>query len=822
MPLFTFAQGEGCTGASFVQTLRDDAGEDVRATSVIAYPGGGNDLLVGGTVGGNIFLSRISRQGDLRWRRVITTPSISTELSTLGELVIDEEGMIAGVGSSFAAGNIQRLYVFRYNPQADQVLYFREPPFPSEGTGIKLGAVGEYLISGSKNGEPSPIFNSAYVARISRSTGEVINQGITFDYRGDEGLLDLYRLPNGTVFAGGNVAASGGAGDTRASLTRLDSEGNQLWTRIGYAADDVNARLLTFDVEVVNNMVYVLSWGSVGVVTGSINTAMILSTFDLNGTPLWTRRYDIAQFSGEEAVELVPHNGGLLAYGFNLIGRRTPFLIQLDLSGNVNWARTYDLPGSVTLYLRCNQQLLADDSGIVALANYSFPGDRAREGALLTLDVDGQSDNACISISDTEVIITNLGANWAEIDLEPSPQGGSWAAVASGPTFSTLAAFDDCDAPCDNCTTRSFSSTAICAGNSIFLGGATRTEPGVYADTLSGSVPGCDSIQLTELLVSSGPQVSFIIDRSCGFATADVQLIVSQGIFPYQYTWSAPMVTGARVNLPTGNYQVTVNDALGCNPAIIEITIDSVAPGALDFRTAPPFCPGENTGVIQLEPPGSGSLRLLPDGEFLADRIDSLPPGDYGVIFKDSTGCEAFRQIYIDEPRPAQINIDAPAFVRLGDQITLSADPLFGSLFTNYQWCANDSVRCANCPTATIQPLASGQLALQAMTLRGCPVSDSVFLQVISGPARIFLPTGFSPNNDNLNDNWEPGLGPEVDHVVNWQVYDRWGGLSWEYKGDENWWTGEGQAVGLYTYTFSAVLIDGRVVEKSGEVTLIR
>lgn len=821
-PLFAFAQGEGCTGESFVQVLRDNNGEDVRATAVIPYPGGGNDLLLGGTVGGNIFLSRIGRQGDLRWRRVIQTPSISTELSTLGELVIDEEGMIAGVGSSFAAGNIQRLYVFRYNPQADQVMYFKEPPFPSEGTGIKLGAPGEYLISGSKNGEPSPVFNSAYIARVSRATGEVVGLGTSFDFQGDEGLLDLYRLPDGTSFAGGNVAATGGAGDTRASLTRLDADGNQLWTRIGYAPDDVNARLLTFDVEVVNNTVYVLSWGSVGVVTGSINTAMILSAFDLNGTPQWTRRYDLTQFSGEEAVELVAHNGGLLAYGFNLIGRRTPFLVQLDLAGNLSWARTYDLPGSVTLYLRCNQQLLADNEGIVALANYSFTGGRAREGTILTLDVNGQSDNNCLSIIDTEVTITNLGSDWAAIDLAPSPQGEAWIDVPNGSISSTLAAFDDCDAPCDDCSTRSFSSTAICAGGSVFLGGTSRTDAGVYADTLSGSVPGCDSILLTELLVSNGPQVSFTIDRSCGFATADVQLSVSGGIFPYQYAWSEPTVAGARVSLPSGNYQVTVNDALGCNPAVVDITIDSVAPGALGFRTFSPFCPEENTGTIRLEPPGTGSLRILPDGVFVTDQIDSLAPGSYGVILRDSTGCEAFRQIHIDEPRPAQIMINAPGLIRLGDEVTLSANAAFGSLFTDYQWLASDSVNCSNCPVATLQPSASGQVAVQAMTLRGCPVSDSLFLQVISGPTRVYIPTGFSPNNDNLNDDWEPGLGPEVDRVLSWRVYDRWGGLVWEYTGDNQWWDGLGQAAGLYTYQFSAVLIDGRVVDKTGEVTMIR
>jgi gliding motility-associated-like protein len=327
---------------------------------------------------------------------------------------------------------------------------------------------------------------------------------------------------------------------------------------------------------------------------------------------------------------------------------------------------------------------------------------------------------------------------------------------------------------------------------------------------------------LTELMVSNGPEVSFTANRSCGFATADVQLTVTGGIFPYRYDWSDPAVEGDRVSLPSGTYQVTVNDALGCQPAIEEITIDSIVPGALDFRTEAPFCPGEQTGLIRLQPPGTGSLRLLPDGVFVTDQIDSLLPGSYGIILRDSTGCEAFRQISINSARPAEISINAPAFVRLGDQVTLSADATFGSLFTNFQWSAADSVNCSNCPTASLQPSVSGLVMVEANTLRGCPVSDSLFLNVIPGPARIYLPSGFSPNGDLVNDLWEPGLGPEVETILSWQVYDRWGGLVWDYGGNENWWAGADQSVGLYTYRFSAVLIDGRIVDKTGEVTLIR
>ena len=815
------AQASGCTGETFVQVFRDEAGSDVRTTCVLPYPGGSGDLLVAGTVGPDLFFTRLGRDGALRWRRTVTAPGVSTELSTLAEVVIDPEGMIAGVGSTFTAGNEQRLYLIRYDPATDAVLYFRQPPWSSEGTGLALDPEGRYLVSGSRNGEPPPVFNAAFLARVDRTTGLVVGEGTTLDFRGDEGMLNLQLLPDGTAYCGGNVSATGGAGDTRASITRLEADGTPRWTRIGYAPTDVNARLFTFDVEVVGQTVYVLSWGNVGNITGSIGTAMILSAFGTDGLHRWTRRYDVLDFPGEEAVELVAYRDGLLAYGFGLVGERSPFLLHLGAEGEVRWSRTYDLPGSVVVYLRCNQQLLADDSGILLLGTYSGTG-RPREGVLLQLDGDGRSANECLPVSDLELLVTALPDDWTAVDLQSTPQPAPWADVPSAPRSPTLAAFDDCDRPCDDCAERVLTRRAICRGASVLINGVPRSESAVYADTLPGAVAGCDSILLTELAVSDGPEVAVTVTRDCGFVTADVRLEVTGGEFPYRYDWSVPTATGNRASLAPGSYRVTVNDALGCNPTEVDVVVEPAGTGGPDFRFGGPFCPGDSTGFVRLEPPGSGSVRLLPDGAFIPGRIDGLAPGSYGVVLRDSTGCETFRQITIPEARPARILIEAPAFVRLGERFTLSARAAFGSLFSDYAWSAPDSLGCTNCPAPSLRPTVSGFVAVTARTERGCPVRDSVFLRVIAGPPRLYFPTGFSPNGDGVNERWVPGLGPETDRLLSLEVYDRWGNLAWSYPGSDAWWDGGPHPPGVYTYHAEVLLVDGRRKKVSGAVTLVR
>ena len=813
------AQESGCYGDSFVQVLRDDAGEDLRATCVIPYPGG-TDLLVGGTIGGNIFLTRIGRNGTLRWRRIISTPSLSTELSTLAGMLVDEEGMIAGAGSTFDADNVQRSYVFRYDPLSDQVRYLHQPPFPSEATGITRGDTGEYLLSGSKKGEPEPIFDASFVVRINRQTGLPVS-GTTYDLGGDESFLDYERQPDGGAFACGRSAATGGTGASRASLSRLGPSGNLLWTRAGYAPPEANARLLAFDVEVVGSTVYLLSWGNVGVITGSIGTAMVLSAFDLDGTPQWSRRYDIENFDGEEAIDLIRHEDGLLAYGFNLIGRRQPFLVHTGLDGDLRWAKTYDLPRTATLYFRCNQQVMSDADGLVILASYSGDG-RPREGVLLGLDADGNSTNPCLGVDDLTVSVTGFAAAWPEITLVEAPQTTPWSPSPSAPVAETIAIVDDCDVPCDDCFERAFARRAICRGESLTLGGVPRFESGVYADTVPGILTGCDSIFLTELAVSDGPEATVSVRRNCGLSTADVQLTVTGGEFPYSYNWSVEGASGPRVSLPAGTYAVTVNDALACNPRTVSVTVGDAPITGPDFRFDSPFCPGDSTGRIRLEPAGSGSLRLLPDGAFTDDRIEGLAAGSYLVLLRDTTGCEAFRQVTIDPARPAAINIDAPTTVRLGDEVTLRATNSFGSFFSNFTWSANDSITCGDCPVASFRPSATGIVSVLATTERGCPVSDSLLIRVTTGPARVFVPTGFSPNGDEVNDRWVPGLGPEVARITKWQVYDRWGNLRWVYPGDESWWDGSGAPAGVYTYTLSVTLTDGRSSSTSGALTLVR
>lgn len=96
---------------------------------------------------------------------------------------------------------------------------------------------------------------------------------------------------------------------------------------------------------------------------------------------------------------------------------------------------------------------------------------------------------------------------------------------------------------------------------------------------------------------------------------------------------------------------------------------------------------------------------------------------------------------------------------------------------------------------------------------------------------KIYFPTGFSPNDDGKNDRFGFFGGAELQRIVAFNVFDRWGGLVWSIRdvppGDADaFWDGSSRAQpaaeGLYTYVATLLLADGREHVRYGGVTLTR
>jgi gliding motility-associated-like protein len=106
----------------------------------------------------------------------------------------------------------------------------------------------------------------------------------------------------------------------------------------------------------------------------------------------------------------------------------------------------------------------------------------------------------------------------------------------------------------------------------------------------------------------------------------------------------------------------------------------------------------------------------------------------------------------------------------------------------------------------------------------GCIDIDSVHITVKTFDD-IYIPSAFTPNNDHLNDDFKPLLGLKFS-LINFSVYNRWGQLVFgTHEKGEGWdgkYKGQQQNTGIYTWLLKAVDKQGKLINKTGTVLLIR
>lgn len=125
-------------------------------------------------------------------------------------------------------------------------------------------------------------------------------------------------------------------------------------------------------------------------------------------------------------------------------------------------------------------------------------------------------------------------------------------------------------------------------------------------------------------------------------------------------------------------------------------------------------------------------------------------------------------------------------------------------------------------PTATLKDDIT--YTVTATTLEGCTDKDEVTIKVFKGSA-IYVPTGFTPNNDGKNDVLRP-LGIGITKIHFFRIYNRWGQLVFNTSKLGEGWNGKLngilQSMGTYVWTLKAEDMAGKIYEMKGTSTIIR
>lgn len=320
---------------------------------------------------------------------------------------------------------------------------------------------------------------------------------------------------------------------------------------------------------------------------------------------------------------------------------------------------------------------------------------------------------------------------------------------------------------------------------------------------------------------------------SC-FAANDgaIRVDVAGGTAPYRFKWSGSTDTDGDVqNLASGKYGLTITDAKGC---FTNLEVEINQPPALDSITFD--CEEFRSPTISFAATGGTPPYLYSiDGDpFQNEEVFSqLNSGDrYMLQIKDGAGCTIDQNFIMPSRFDKMVELDPTVLLELGQDYTLKPKlNIPESLVKSIKWLPSNGLSCTDCLSPKLDALKNETYTIQMEDIFGC--LGSAFINIkLNQQIDLFIPNGFSPNGDGLNDQ----LGvfanrKQIKRVVSIQIFNRWGLLIYEDQDflpneSRRGWDGRYKGLDLrpdvYAYVVKVELVDGQFQMRKGEVVLMR
>ncbi|HND89121.1 MAG TPA: hypothetical protein PK971_12380, partial [Saprospiraceae bacterium] len=190
----------------------------------------------------------------------------------------------------------------------------------------------------------------------------------------------------------------------------------------------------------------------------------------------------------------------------------------------------------------------------------------------------------------------------------------------------------------------------------------TVTQPGTYtlfnvntgaATNCAGTVSGTATVTEIKMI----PTVTTVA-ANCGLSNGSINLGVTGGGTPYQFSWSNGATVEDPTNVPGGTYTVTITDSNGCT----KTATATVANNNITFTVS-----GSTTAATTCLPPGNGSVNITVNpgtntytyewsNGATTEDISNVPAGTYVVTVSAGGNCTQ-TQSYTVADQPNQPNL---------------------------------------------------------------------------------------------------------------------------------------------------------------------
>ncbi len=368
---------------------------------------------------------------------------------------------------------------------------------------------------------------------------------------------------------------------------------------------------------------------------------------------------------------------------------------------------------------------------------------------------------------------------------------------------------------------------------------------------LEGNIPSFNSILATSVLISSNGCERALDEQINFFRVAaafqpfneaglpdsihcenETVLLSEASLNADRFTWDFGDGSGSTEASPShlfpapGSYtiqQISENVAEGCvDTTTSSITILGIEDLNLQFPNDT-ICLGETFSASLIQPNDASSYLWTPSGATGSSM--SFEPENTFTLTVEATnevGCVSSLDRLITVIQPYAFN-DWDTTIQEGKNAILPVVLLDSSYF--FELTPVEGLSCLDCSFPSVSPSEDISYNLRIQSPFGC-FDDNYSLTVfVIPPSFISMPQSFSPNGDGVNDVIYV-KGWELEELMEFQVYNRWGELMFSTTNMEEGWNGtfKGriQKTDIYVYKIKALGTVGDIVQKEGYINLIK
>ncbi len=280
----------------------------------------------------------------------------------------------------------------------------------------------------------------------------------------------------------------------------------------------------------------------------------------------------------------------------------------------------------------------------------------------------------------------------------------------------------------------------------------------------------------------------------------------------------------ATPDITTSYVVATRHDGGGCLNTDTVVVKASIIDDSLELIGKAVYCLGSGDSTILMVQP-TDNIQWYKDGiaingaEQYQYRVTKS--GAYFAILSNDDGCSVTtnkQDVIIDKARPgitypvqyAVVDLATPLQARDFGSTAFWSPPIFLDNAASY--------------TPLFRSSADQLYNIEIKTTTGCVTVDTQMVKIVNH-ADIYVPSAFTPNDDERNDILRPTL-MGIKELHYFRVYNRWGQMMFETKTNYAGWDGKykgaPQSTQVFVWLVEGVGVDGRLYTKKGTSTLIR